>query len=78
MYNISELVAQLRRENIELRTKLDKTEETLEVCHVLDLPQVDHISQVTKGEIERQIRKGKQFQPSWVRVNKFGQSNVYY
>lgn len=64
MYNISELVAQLRRENIELRTKLDKTEETLEVCHVLDLPQVDHISQVTKGEIERQIRKGKQFQPS--------------
>ena len=29
--NISELVAQLRKENIELRTKLDKTEETLEV-----------------------------------------------
>lgn len=29
--NISEFVAQLRKENIELRTKLDKTEETLEV-----------------------------------------------
>ena len=28
---ISELVAQLRRENIELRTKLDQTEETLQV-----------------------------------------------
>lgn len=29
--NFSELVAQLRKENIELRTKLDKKEETLEV-----------------------------------------------
>ena len=32
--NISELVAQLRRENNELRTKLDKTEETLEVGRI--------------------------------------------